>query len=67
MAAVHPRIAIAETLALARDPLADDDDPVWSLFSGREELERAMTDVMRKELRDARGLDIPSQPTNAAS
>ncbi len=47
----HPspnqRVAWAKQLAIARSPGPDDDAPVWALFPDREDLERAMTKVVR--------------------
>jgi Zn-dependent protease with chaperone function/Flp pilus assembly protein TadD len=66
----HPaprqRIAWAEALAVSREPVAGDDDDIWSLFSGgRDELERTMTARVRDGILENHNFKIPEDPKDA--
>jgi Zn-dependent protease with chaperone function len=58
----HPspnqRIAWATQLAVTHAPGADDDAPVWALFPDREDLERAMTKVVRDDILTNYGIKL---------
>jgi hypothetical protein len=56
----HPsprqRIEWAHRLAVVREPRPDDDAKVWDLFPEPESIERAMTAVVRDQVRIDRGI-----------
>jgi Zn-dependent protease with chaperone function len=59
----HPcpadRFRWVSALALAGDPRSPaDEEQVWTLFAGREQIERAMTAQVRSQLESTRGLRI---------
>lgn len=63
----HPRPVdrIEWVLALAAEgvpPQPDDQDEVWSLFEDREDLERRLTDEIRRHVADQHGATIPKEP-----
>jgi len=59
----HPaprqRLEWATALAVAREVAPEDDAPIWELFDGREEIERAMTAEVRERIRENHGIAIP--------
>jgi hypothetical protein len=58
----HPspadRIRMAQRLAAPGRPRDGDEAPVWELFANREEIEVAMTDVVRQDVAEAHGVSI---------
>jgi Zn-dependent protease with chaperone function len=66
----HPapsqRIAAAETLAVSRAPEPGDDEPIWSLFEDRDEIERMMTAQVRDNVLANHGIEIAGAESSAA-
>jgi hypothetical protein len=60
----HPssrqRVDWAEALAVPHEPQPGDDDPIWDLFTDREQLERRMTAEVRDRIRAQRSIEIPA-------
>jgi Zn-dependent protease with chaperone function len=65
----HPssrqRIAWAEALAVSHEPRPDDDEPIWALFTDREQLERRMTATVRDRIYAQKSIAIPAEAVAA--
>lgn len=59
----HPsskdRLSWARALSIVSAPRPGDDEPVWSLFESREELERRMTSQVKQNVAENHGVMIP--------